>query len=316
MTSRTLPIALLALVPAALAQPARAGLEQAASATSAAFSQAQRGAAVHLVPALGRFLRSSDQAQELMALLDDERPAVRARAAKSLSVYAGTNSRVERKLLEVLDRGWEVKEVKRETIKSLSWAAQNGSSRNALLRIATDDGQDEDLRQISFKSLYVAVQQSYEVRNALVRALGDSRETLAVRKAAAWALWSNVRDHDSRRALSAVATESREEPGLRAEAVKSLFSAMNEYGVKSEIERMATNRSLEDDLREPAILCLLLVNNDWGIQRLLKDIASNDPSPRASAAAATALGGLTLELARYFHLSWYRGHFIDPLENQ
>ncbi len=300
-----------------LALQAHAGPEQAASMAAEAFKADVGAASFKLIPDLGRLGALGSEEDQLVALLDDPSPEVRAAAAKSLNDYALSSYKAEKKLLEVVDRRDEEESVKREAIKSLAWAAQHSNTRKKILEVATDNRQTPTLRAISFKSLYV-VSHEYDVRRAMQETVKDSREELAVREGAAWVLWSDsLNDSRSKNALLDVATDRDEPASLRAEAVKSLYLAMQFRDVKDRIEDMARTEGLAESLRVPAVLCLHAVNQDWGIERLLKDLSQGSQSKAVRTAAVKAMSrGLNLELVRTFHLSHYMGRFIDPLEDQ
>lgn len=265
----------------------------------------------------GRLANSANAQDELLELLDDRDPAVRAQAAKALKHYVVTDSRVQRKLLELLDRRGEPDLVRREALKSLSWAAQNYDVQQALLETARSrDWQvSVDLRAVAFKSLY-AVARNYQIAEALTQTLEDDRAPLQVRMGAAWALFAAAVDHAPKQALLEAARDKRETEFLRLEALKSLAGQLADYQVKEAVLALAKDSSERLWLREAAILSLVMVNQDYQAKSYLDEAVRSEPNPVLRQAAIKAMGGLTMELARYFHLAWYNGRFIDPLEDQ
>lgn len=294
---------------------AAAGPESAVAGAMSSFRQLLSTPIKTIVADLSSVRAFSDE-DRLLDLLDDSSPAVRAQAAKSLRHYALNSYRVESKLLNTADDSREKPEVRREAIKSLAWAAQHYNTKSQLLSIATDRSEPEDLRSIAFKSLYVVANSQYDVRSALQSALSQDSEPLAVRKGAAWTLWADSQDYSSRRALLG-ALDSSEPMGLRVEAAKSLFVQMHEYDVKNRLLDYARDTSTPEALREAAVLCLLQVNRDYSVRSFLENTAQRDANQIVRLAAVKALDqGISLELVRYFHLSFYQGRFIDPLEDQ
>jgi hypothetical protein len=62
-----------------------------------------------------------------------------------------------------------------------------------------------------------------------------------------------------------------------------------------------------------AILCLAAAKDQAVVANVLKTIMESDPSPELRLKAGLALGGMTLELARFFHWPHWRRQFLDPL---
>lgn len=313
MTPRRL-LAVAALL--AFAVPSHAaGLEAAVGAVSSAFRHAIEVPANSLVPALAKFKKSSlSQEDQLISLLEDRDQAVRIEAAKSLRHYALNSWRAESALLRVAEETQEDESVRREAIKSLAWACQHHNTRAQIISIAERDTSGP-IRAIAWKSLYV-VANEYSVRSAMESAL--SRETPKVRPAAAWALWpAAINDHSARRALLSLAEDGSEPAELRVEAVKSLYSTMTQWEVRNAMERLSRDTHQDIALRVAATLALHAVNQDWSTRNYLESLARDSSSGALRTSAIKALqNGQSLELVRYFHLSYYLGRFIDPLEDQ
>jgi hypothetical protein len=313
----TRSLALLTALLALAAGSARAGIEEVAFNASAAFRLALSAPALTLAPkpAAARVTAFSDE-DKLIDLLDDNDPAVRAQAARSLKHYALNSYRAENALLGLIGDSREVEAVKREAVKSLAWAAQHYNTKDKLLDLARDSRQTATLRAITLKALFVVANQ-YDVKDKLKDILNDSHEDLIVRSGAAWGLWSAAfNDYQAREALLSVARNDREESALRVEAVKSLYSAMSDYSVKDKVWDLSKNDRLDDPLREAATLCLHAIATDWSVKSYLEDASRNGRNGAVRLAAIKALGGASLELTRYFHLSHYLGRYIDPLEDQ
>lgn len=300
-----------------LAAPAFAGPEASARTAAASFAESIRTPVAALVPALANFKASFSDEDKLIDLLGDPNAAVRAQAAKSLRHYAPTSHRAESKLLDAAGDSGEEGAVRREAIKSLAWAAQHYGTKGKLLDIAKDSRETDDIRSIAFKSLYVVAPREYDVRSALQSALTGAREPLAVRRGAAWALFSDAGDYSTRRDLLESARDSQADDGLRIEAVKSLFGQMQQYEIKNAVKDIARDSTQKEALREAAILAHVLINRDYDVRSFLEDTARSSSSVLLRTAAVKALdASLSLELVRYFHLSFYNGRFIDPLEDQ
>ena len=294
-----------------------------AQAASEAFSSGAFGSFSRLLSAPVKTLvtglpavRALSDEDNLLDLMGDSEPAVRAQAAKSLRTYVLTSYRVENRLLDAAGDRNEKPEVRREAIKSLAWAAQHYNTKSRILAIAGSSSEAEDLRQIAYKSLYAVVSLEYSVRSALQSALGRSSEPLAVRRAAAWTLWADGADYSSRNALLS-ALETSEPEALRVEAAKSLFGQMSEYSVKNKVWDIARDAGESEAVREAAVLCLLLINQDYAVKSFLESTARSDRNPVIRVAAVKALQpAISAELAGYFHLAYHLGRSIDPLENQ
>ncbi|MBI3552725.1 MAG: HEAT repeat domain-containing protein [Elusimicrobia bacterium] len=312
--TRSVAIALLVLIAAA---PVHAGLEEAAGTAANAFKAAWAMPAFKLLPALAKTaLHAASDEDQLIDLLSDRDPAVRAQAARSLRNYALTSYRAENALLESAGSDRELESVRREAIKSLAWAAQHFNTKDKLLSIANDSRQTDSLRAIALKSLYVVTNMN-DVKSSLQDTLKNGRESFSVRAAAAWSLWTQAQnDYGVRGNMLEVAQNSSESDELRVEAVKSLYAAMTDWNAKNAVWDLSRNESLDESIREAATLCLHLVNNDWSVRNYLQDASKSSTNAKVKLAAIKALGGPSMELTRYFHLSHYLGRFIDPLEDQ
>ncbi len=305
------------LVLLAAAAPAFAGHEAASHSAAAGFAEILRAPARALVPALKTVPAALSDEDRLIDLLGDSSPAVRAAAAKSLRHYALTSYRAESKLLDVLQNSQEEDSVRREAVKALAWAAQHYGTKSKILSLAKDATQSDELRAIAYKSLWVVASREYEVRSALQDALRGAREPLAVRKAAAWTLFADAQDYGTRRDLLETARDSGADVSLRIEAVKSLFGQMQQYEIKNAVKDIARDSTQKEDLREAAILCHIVINHEYDARSFLEDVARSASSVLLRTAAVKALDqSLSLELVGYFHLAFYNGKTIDPLENQ
>lgn len=257
---------------------------------------------------------SGDPQDRLLELLDDANPVVRAEAAKALRHYAQTDYDVQRRLIAVASSRAEVEGVRREAVKSLAWAAQSGDAERTLLRLAEDSAELDGLRAIALKSLYVAAGRDHEARRTLLAALERGGKDL--REAAAWSLAWATADWNAKRELVSVASSRSEPESLRIEAFKSLIHAMSDWEVQRLVRQTAEDKTAPVALRETAILELITINQDWQVKNFLEDTSRRGGDARLRTAAIKAMGGWTLELARFFHLSQFRGNFIDPLEDQ
>lgn len=303
-----------ALLIAVLSSPASAGLEQAVSAVSRAFEAAAQAPAMTLVPAF-KHLRAFNDEDALIALLSDNDASVRATACKSLKNYALNSWRSENALLERAQDGRELESVRREAVKSLAWAAQHWTTRDSLVRLAGDSHETLTLRAIALKSLYV-IGNDWTAQRALFDAV-ESGE-LPLRAAAAWAVaGAATSNYQAKDQLKKIVDESREPVTLRVEAVKSLYAAMTDWNVRDLVWRLAQDSGAPRALREAATLALNAANSDWNVKSWLESEARGESDPVIRTAAIKALAaGPDWELVRYFHLSYYNGRFVDPLEDQ
>lgn len=268
------------------------------------------------VPALTPSPRLSTKAQdELLRLLDDADPAVRAEAAKALKGYAAYDSRVERKLLQLMSDQAEPETVRREALKSLALAAQHYNTRDAVLDLAADGRETASLRALAYKALYFVARSDYRVTEALLRAA--EREAEPLRLGALWALSGASGDYNASAKLRRILDDRGEPERVRVEALKALFPQLPlRNDVHWAIRALADDSHQPEDLREAAILSLVSVNSDFTTRRILDGLSRDDRNPRLRAAAIKAPGGFTLELARFFHTAGFQGKFIDPLENE
>ena len=114
-----------------------------------------------------------------------------------------------------------------------------------------------------------------------------------------------------------LAEEKREDDALRVEAIKSLYSTATQWEVRNAMERLSKETRESEPIRVAATLVLHAVNQDWSVRNHLEELAQRSPSVALRTSAIKALqNGQSLELVRYFHLSYYLGRFIDPLEDQ
>ncbi|MBI4386119.1 MAG: HEAT repeat domain-containing protein [Elusimicrobia bacterium] len=259
--------------------------------------------------------KTDSRQEELLRLLDDGDPSVRAEAAKALKNHLG-DPQVQKRLLEVLDRYGELDRVRREIIKSLSAASPYYSVQDRLVAAANSPSESSDIRSVALKSLFpVAVR--YDIRErVLIPALEDGGRPLIERRAAAWALFANAADIATQQALLRVARNAREPDAFRVEAIKSLALGMPYWAVQDPIFAIARDSGEPASVREPAILCFAMIGLTPEQLRFLRELARNESDSALRQAAIKSLGGLTVELARYFHFAYYGDKFLDPLEDQ
>ncbi len=259
----------------------------------------------------------SSGVQELLRLLEDADPQTRAQAARALKAHVH-DPQVERRLVSVLERWGEEVLVRKEAVRSLSWATRNDSTKRRVLDLARG-GEPEPLRAMAVKALWPVAGTDYGVKSALLEALSRAPET-SIRAAAAWTLFAADQHHDARRALVDAIRDPAAAAAVRIEAAKSLFTPMIHYEVKRPVMEVAANPQEDRSIRESATLALMGANHDYEVQSFLERQARNDPDPALRAAAVRAQEGLTLEWARHFHLAAYRRHGqvipLDPLESE
>lgn len=250
---------------------------------------------------------------DLLGLLDDADPLVRAEAAKSLKAYALYDSRVERKLRELMESPSQPEPVRREALKSLAWAAQHYDTRDAILELAEGAGESEALRALAYKALFVLAGRDGKVTDVLLRAAERGPEVR--RLGALWALSGASGDSNAAYQLRRLTEDRSESAAIRVEAVKALFPQLSlRTEVQWTVRSLADDSGAPEDLREAAILSLVALNHDFSSRHLLEKLSRQAGTPKLRTAAIKALGSFTLELARYFHLSHYQGKFIDALE--
>jgi hypothetical protein len=303
------PVSLLALLALGLAPRASA----------LTFEQTIALPAIRLIPQLKLAAFTDRDEDSLIALLSDEDPAVRAQAARSLKAFALTGRRAEGALLNVVADSWQPETVRREAVKSLSWAAQNANTRDRLVNLARDGSQTASLRGIACKALYVSAGVDARTAQTLRDLLRDSSEQEPVRAGAAWALFADVADRQTTDALrGAAADSSLSTPGsARFESVRSLYLAMGDRPVQDAVKAIAADQWSPLPLRVAAVLAHHAVNTESGVHPWLLEVAQDQSQPALRAAALQALeDGESLDFVRYFHLTHYRGQAVDPLTNE
>jgi hypothetical protein len=308
--------AIILLTLLAVAVPSHAGLEQAVSAVSAAFEAAFQAPSATLVPAFKRVKALNDDEDSLISLLSDRDASVRRTAAVSLKNYALQSWKTENALLERAKDSRELESVRREAVKSLAWAAQHWSTRDALLSLIREDHETTTLRAIALKSLYV-VSNDDMANRTLIDALG-SDQPLELREAALWALaGAATSNFDTKDKLRSIAVDGGETVAVRLEALKSLYAALGDWNLRDAVLRLAQDFGTAQAVRETSILALTAINQDWTVKDYLQRESQEERNSVLRTAAIRALAnGPDLELVRYFHLSYYLGRFIDPLEDQ
>ena len=300
-----LPLLALGLAPRAAAAPT--------------FEEAIALPARALIPQLKLLAFDDRDEDSLIALLSDNDPVVRAQAARSLKPFVMTGRRAEGALLGVMADSWQPEGVRREAIKSLSWAAQNRKTHDALVDLARDGSQASSLRAIACKALYVAAGQDSRTAEVLRGLLEDGSEQEAVRAGAAWALFSSVSDRKTSDALRERAADATLSTPLsvRYEAVRSLYLAMGGRPVSEAVRQIADDQWSPLPLRQAAVLAHHFVSQDSGPHQWLQALAADQSQPQLRAAALKALEpDQTLELVQYFHLSWFHRQALDPIADQ
>lgn len=285
------------------------------AAAQSSFESLLRLPARELLPALASVSAASEE-DALLARLSDPDPVVRAMAAKALKPYAPRSYEVERRLLELVESRSESEETRVQSALSLARTTRTGRSKRPLLAVAVDASQASAVRGAAFKALWQVVHEDLEVRRAMISCLGDAAAPLAARQGAAWALFADNGGYDSQQALLAAASDAGAPEPLRLEAVKSLYGEAADASVRRGLQALAEDASAPESVRAAAALCHhRLGGRDYGVVRWLKELSESGAPASVRAAAALALQStLTLDLARYFHLAYFRNRHLDPLE--
>lgn len=292
--------------------PVFAGLEQAASLAGSAFQSS-----LSFKPARFKTADMNDE-DTLIALLGDNDASVRAGAARSLKGYALTSYKTENALLERAKDQREQESVRREAIKSLSFAAQHWNTRDALLELAKSDRETTALRAITLKSLYVMAGDS-TVKETFFDILGGwSTSNPTLRAAALWAMMGAAGgDYDTKSKLLETANSPTENVVLRIEAIRSMYLGMGDWNLRDAVLRLAQDERQTLELRKFSILVLNAINQDWTVKEYLQKEASEERNGALRATAIQAMQvGPDMQIVRLFHLSFYAGRFVDPLEDQ
>ncbi len=260
-----------------------------------------------------------DTQEALLALLDDQDPAVRAQAARALKNSVLENRRIEDRLTVIAASATEVDSVRVEAIKSLALAAaQSNAPRRTLIAEARNPRNSDRIRAISCKALWASTSAN-DARSALTALLQDPSAPAAVRAGAAWGLW---RDAAATGATQRVLVESVNdgalEASVRLEAVKSLYESMEgQRSIRDAVRAVAESIAAPVSLRAAAILAHHRISTEYPVRRWLQDLASSSaPSELRVAATQAQTAGVTPELARYFHLSNWGRSTLDPLDAQ
>ena len=241
---------------------------------------------------------SWNEEDALLELLRDSDPSVRRQAVRSLKAWVYQRWSTKDRVLEVYKDEREGLSVRREAAKTLSAVTGYFDVQAALLDGA-QRGSDASLRAISYKALYWAAAQRWDVRDALLDAA--ARETVpSVRLAAIWGLFA-ANDNRVKDGLLDLARRDHDD-AVRAEALKSSYGLMGYNDVRDLSVDLARDERTPSVVRRAAIL--LQSNRVTSAQKdLLEEIAARDRDAKMRAAAILALGSpRSEELASYFHL--------------
>lgn len=293
-----------------------------ASAAAVPSLEASFGEAVHSLRAYrpGAFADGRNEDQ-LLQLLDDRNIEVRASAAKALRDYV-QDRKVTDRLVEMMDDGWENAAVRRQAIKTLSYAAdQSNEVRRALIRAATEQERGPALRAIACKALWPALEPSAganDARKALQKIVSDGSEHPDVRAGAAWGLFPDAqRGRGTQDALLAVAKDQWAAEGLRVEALRSLYFALPERrDLEADVRALADETLTPLNVRVAAVLIHQIQKDENPASHWLSDLAANASPDQVRSAAITAQADLTPEMARYFHYTSWRRRFLDPIAGE
>ncbi len=258
-----------------------------------------------------------DTQEALLALLEDQDPAVRAQAAKALKNSVLENRRIEDRLTAIAASPTEVDSVRVEAIKSLALAAaQSNTPRRALIAETRNARNSERIRAINCKALWASTSAN-DARDALTTLLQDRSQPAAIRAGAAWGLWRDAAATGAtQRILVDSVNDGALEASVRLEAVKSLYESMEgQRSIREAVRAVAESSTASISLRAAAILTHHRIATEYPVRRWLQDLASSSASSELRVAATQAqTAGVTPDLARYFHLSHWGRSTLDPLE--
>jgi hypothetical protein len=258
----------------------------------------------------------------LLALLDDWDQNVRAAAAKALRAYAPTDRKVSDRLSEIMENGNDNLFVRKEAIKSLSYAAsQSNDLRRRMIAVAQERNNPDTVRMIACKALYSTLfpgSAANDSRDALIWILEENNERPAVRAGAAWGLFPDAATGRTQDALLSAANDQWLDADARTEAVKSLYFVLDQSrAVQDSLRALAAEGFTAMPARFAAVVVFHRVNADHGVADWLQELAMNaSPVQIRTAAILAQTPGLTEELARYFHFTHLNRRYIDPLENE
>lgn len=260
-------------------------------------------------------------ADQLLALLDDNDAAVRASAAKALRDYATQERRVSDRLVALMNETNENPFVRKEAVKSLSLAAeQSNDVRRAILAIAQNSSDNEIVRAIACKALFSTLypnSSANDARDALIGLLQDSNERPAVRAGAAWGLFPDAATGRTQDALLAAAQDQWLDAGARVEALRSLYFVLPQRRATAEAVR-----ALVDDgftaypVRVAGVLIHQILRDENPTRDWLRTLAASASPDAVRVAAVQAQADITPEMARYFHYTTLNRHWLDPLADE
>lgn len=260
---------------------------------------------------------SQNEEETFLRLLDDSDPAVRISALKGLKNYVGLNSRTRERVLRVLDAYGEAQEVKKQAIKTLSWAANDRDVYEKLHDLARRSSQPSALRSIAYKALAWQLGIQSSIRSDVLDAAKRESDP-AVRLGAIWALYTVNGQSDVRDGLLDIAKRSSEDDETRVAALRSLYGMMGMTEVRELAIDYARSRSTPAAVRYSAIM-MLSARFSSSETELLEDLARNDPDARAKSYAAQALAQDRATVCRFFHLPLrdiYGRPVTDPLDDE
>lgn len=267
------------------------------------------------------FADGENTEDHLLELLDDWDQNVRAAAAKALREYA-SDRKVSDRLAGIMENGNDNPFVRKEAIKSLSFAAsQSDDLRRRMIAVAQERNNPDTVRMIACKALYSTLfpgSAANDSRDALLSILEENNERPAARAGAAWGLFPDAATGKTQDALLSAANDQWLDANARAEAIKSLYFVLDQRrSVQDSLRSLADEGLTAMPARFAAVVVFHRVNADQGVADWLQELAKNaSPVQIRTAAVLAQTPGLTEELARYFHFTHLDRRAIDPLENE
>lgn len=258
----------------------------------------------------------SGEEEKLLELLRARDTSLRVAAAMGLREYAPRSGTARTRLLDILRDQGEPRALRRQCAKSLALVHDQSEVYLPLLALA-ESSEDDDLRAAALKSLYNMTDES-EVRRRILDVLnrGAWRESLDVRRAAAWALFMVSGTPEAERALRDLAKSSEDEL-LRAEAVKSLFGAARYPDVQRDLFALAEDPLAPLGVRYAAILCFIPRRGDAAVRRRLEALQDSQEPQIATAATWALTRPMDEAMLDFFHLNVRpNGTLRDPLVNE
>lgn len=267
-----------------------------------------------LSPPMAGFLSDEDR---LLDLLQDPDTEVRRLAVKGLKFHI-QSTRVQAKLKDIVSgRAQEEPAVRREAVKSLSWASGSYDVKD-LLKDLGRRSEETSFGALALKALHLFTSY-YDVREVLLERAKDPSDR-ELRFAAVWALYafSNLEWRVRDSLLDMLASDADTE--IRLEALKSLYLAMSERRVSARMLDTARDSREPLELRRAAIWALSAVSGDYQVKNYLEEAARRDPELVLRTAALEALTDPASSRIRdFFHIgyrTWPDYRYHDPLENE